>query len=522
MPVLVNLFMPTSIPVIDVFAGPGGLGEGFSALGRADGKQYFKIGVSVEKEASAHSTLVLRSFFRQFPYNEVPEDYYSFLKGDISRDELFKRHPAEALAAKDEAWLDALGSGPEFDAKLDERISSVIDGHKKWILIGGPPCQAYSVIGRSRNIGIKDYKIENDSRSYLYIEYLRIIAKHQPPVFVIENVKGILSSKTQGKSVFDSILADLQNPASGYSGFENKKSFKYKIFSLVKPPEDSGTSHLPEDYIVKCERFGIPQARHRVILLGIREDLASVLPNIMQPKDTVCTESVLNGLPALRSGLSKEADSQEVWLQRFAGIAEQQWVKDSAENFGQDFHDRLIATLSSPVHALHDRGDDGFVPCQPSVSDELKWWYLDRRMGGACNHATRGHIFNDLQRYLFASCYAQTTASPGLRDYPPELLPNHKNATSGHFNDRFRVQAFGRPSSTITSHISKDGHYYIHPDPRQCRSLTVREAARLQTFPDNYFFCGNRTQQYVQVGNAVPPLLAFKIAEIVHDFLKRV
>jgi DNA (cytosine-5)-methyltransferase 1 len=514
--------MTTTIPVIDVFAGPGGLGEGFSALGRADGKQYFKIGVSVEKEASAHETLMLRSFFRQFPYRDVPEDYYSFLRGDFSRDELFNRHPVQASAARDEAWLDALGSGAEFDAKLDEKISSVIAGHDKWILIGGPPCQAYSVIGRSRNIGKKDYKIEDDSRSYLYIEYLRIIAKHQPPVFVMENVKGILSSKVQGKSVFASILADLQNPASVFSGFENKESFKYKIFSLVKPPGESGTSHRPEDYIVKCERFGIPQARHRVILLGVREDLASVLPATMQAKDTVCVESVLNGLPALRSGLSREDDSQERWLHRFAGIAEQQWVKDSAEKYGQDFHDRLLAALSSPVHSLRDRGDDVFVPCQPTVSDELKWWYLDRRMNGVCNHSTRGHIFNDLQRYLFASCYAQATTSPRLRDYPPELLPNHKNATSGHFNDRFRVQAFGRPSSTITSHISKDGHYYIHPDPCQCRSLTVREAARLQTFPDNYFFCGNRTQQYVQVGNAVPPLLAFKIAEIVHDFLKRV
>ncbi|MBC7904139.1 MAG: DNA cytosine methyltransferase, partial [Gemmatimonadaceae bacterium] len=473
--------MTSSIPIIDVFAGPGGLGEGFSALGRKAGKPYFKIGVSVEKEASAHSTLELRSFYRQFPYGEVPEDYYSFLRGDISRDELFKRHPAEALAAKDEAWLDALGSGPVFDAKLDERISSVIAGHDKWILIGGPPCQAYSVIGRSRNIGIKDYKIEDDSRSYLYIEYLRIIAKHQPPVFVMENVKGILSSKVQGKSVFDSILADLQNPASVFSGFENETSFKYKIFSLVKPPEESGTSHLPEDYIVKCERYGIPQARHRVILLGIREDLASVMPETIQAKDQVCTESVLNGLPALRSGLSREADSQELWLQRFAGIADQQWVKDSAEKYGHDFHGRLMAALSSPIHSLHDRGDDRFVRYEPTVRDELKWWYLDLRMGGVCNHSTRGHIFNDLQRYLFASCYAQTTVSPGLRDYPPELLPNHKNATSGHFNDRFRVQAFGRPSSTITSHISKDGHYYIHPDPRQCRSLTVREAARLQT-----------------------------------------
>ena len=130
------------------------------------------------------------------------------------------------------------------------------------------------------------------------------------------------------------------------------------------------------------------------------------------------------------------------------------------------------------------------------------------------NHVTRSHMPDDLARYLFAAVFAATYGhSPTARTFPEHLAPNHRNWTSGKFSDRFRVQVAHEPSRTITSHIAKDGHYYIHPDPSQCRALTVREAARLQTFPDNYLVRGNRTQQYVQVGNAVPPYLAHQIAE---------
>jgi DNA (cytosine-5)-methyltransferase 1 len=151
-------------------------------------------------------------------------------------------------------------------------------------------------------------------------------------------------------------------------------------------------------------------------------------------------------------------------------------------------------------------------------------WYSDSKLRGVCNHETRGHIRADLHRYLFAAVFARKEGrSPLLEDFPKALLPAHKNVEAAlketKFNDRFRVQLAGRPSTTVVSHISKDGHYFIHPDPSQCRSLTVREAARLQTFPDNYFFEGPRTEQYRQVGNAVPPLLAKQIAEIVATLL---
>lgn len=152
--------------------------------------------------------------------------------------------------------------------------------------------------------------------------------------------------------------------------------------------------------------------------------------------------------------------------------------------------------------------------------DELLQWIERSELRALAQHETRGHMPSDLTRYLFSATYGQVLrVSPKAEDFPPSISPNHRNWHTGVFADRFRVQLDEEPSTTVTSHISKDGHYFIHPDPLQCRSLTVREAARLQTFPDDYLFMGNRTEQYVQVGNAVPPYLARQVAKLVHSAL---
>jgi len=152
----------------------------------------------------------------------------------------------------------------------------------------------------------------------------------------------------------------------------------------------------------------------------------------------------------------------------------------------------------------------------PTMPESLKAWYIDPNLNVVLNHETRGHMVDDLLRYSYCAAYAQIQGlSPKSPHFPQELAPAHANWDTGKHSDRFRVQVADKYATTVTSHISKDGHYFVHYDPQQCRSLSVREAARLQTFPDNYIFEGTRTNQYVQVGNAVPPYLAFQIGQAI-------
>jgi DNA (cytosine-5)-methyltransferase 1 len=516
-----------TIPVIDLFAGPGGLGEGFSSISDNNGKRIFDIKLSIEKDFFAHQTLELRSFLRQFPLNQFPDEYYNMVKenntkkhDDLKR-EMFNKYPAEYEIAKNETWLCELGHEDFPAAFVDYKIRKALNKERDWVLIGGPPCQAYSLVGRSRNKGL----FEEDPRVFLYREYLRIIAKHHPKVFVMENVKGLLSAKLDGSKIFDWIKADLKNPGILFPG---NNSPKYRLYSFVKNPIDfDGDNPVylkDEDFLIRTEKFGIPQNRHRVILLGIRDDVGKISYNPLEFQNTVNLKDVIGDLPKLRSGIGREIvgtnlkgnnrynkikDNDKTWS---AIVAE--YFKKVKKEFGENEITLEIANGLTTGESFKE-----IILDEPN--NPLLNWYSDSRLSGILNHETRTHLKEDLGRYLFSSLYLQLNKDfPKLRDYPEWLLPNHKNALGGKFADRFRTQRPDQPATTVTSHISKDGHYFIHYDPAQCRSLSVREAARIQTFPDNYLFCGARTQQYHQVGNAVPPYIAMQIAQIISNILK--
>ncbi len=507
------------VPVIDLFAGPGGLGEGFSSLINENGERRFDLRTSIEKDPVAHRTLSLRALFRAFPKGRVPDCYYDYARGRITRQQLFEHPdvPEEARKAASEARNAELGKIPP--EEVDGWIESALEGADEWVLIGGPPCQAYSIVGRSRRTREALVDFEKDEKHFLYREYLRIIQQFRPSVFVMENVKGMLSSRHGGTRIFDRILSDLSAPADGLS---------YQIRSFVVPGE--GDTLKPMDFVIESERFGVPQSRHRVILFGIRSDLAGKTPElrekphrfVIQPSQNLVTVAqVLNDLPPLRSHLSREPDSTDAWLSA---------VREAARSLSgwkcvgrAQVAEMMTAAAESASKHLFCGGrfvEETGGECLLSRKHEA--WYLNRRLNGFLQHETRSHMRTDIHRYLFASSYAKAFKfSPKLAEFPPCLLPDHGNVADEDvpFKDRFRVQVAGLPSSTVVAHIAKDGHYFIHHDPSQCRSLTVREAARLQTFPDDYYFEGNRTEQYTQVGNAVPPWLARKIATVVLDFL---
>ncbi|WP_240720349.1 DNA cytosine methyltransferase [Pseudarthrobacter sp. NamB4] len=478
-------------PVIDLFAGPGGLNEGFSSVRDEHGNFVYKTLASFEMDTLACQTLRLRATYRElvrsggdlrpyFDYIEGRKTWYSVLTGDFKK---------AYLAAKSHVYQVELGetNRPEVDDFIAQQLGPENErGH--WALIGGPPCQAYSLAGRSRRTG--DESFASDHKHFLYREYLHILGKFKPTIFVMENVKGLLSSKNGDSSMFQTILGDLKRLPSGA---------RYEIRSLVVDADPHDLD--PSDFIIRSEEYGVPQKRHRVILLGIRTDVAAQVPRrVLKKADgPVTVRAALQTMPSVRTQISPRKPK-----------VERDWNSIQAE--------ALAEIRSFPLPSNPE-------PIKPGTLavDAYEAWVHEARLKTPVQHVPRTHMVSDLARYrVLAELAERLGKSPKYTDLPAALHPDHNNIGQDGtpFTDRFRVQVWDAPATTVVSHISKDGHYYIHPDPKQGRSLTVREAARLQSFPDNYFFEGPRTQQFHQVGNAVPPLLSKQIGEVVAEMLE--
>ncbi|CAN1562447.1 Dcm Site-specific DNA methylase [Caulobacteraceae bacterium] len=499
--------------VVDLFAGPGGLAEGFSSFEAEGDHSPFKVVVSIEKEASAFRTLRLRSFLRQFEADYPPE-YHAFMNDGGDQPDWNAKYPEQWKSACREALHLELGTEAA-DAVVKNRMAILKASGAPTVVIGGPPCQAYSLAGRVRNQGKADYVPEDDHRHFLYQQYINILGLIRPSAFVMENVKGMLSSSVDGGRIFDRVLTDLR-----CAGAEPDS---YRLFAIGRSAGGAmmlqpAGSHA--DYIVRSETFGVPQARHRVIIVGIRRDLADNVAKVQEwgriRPENATVKHVLEGLPKLRSGLNKD-DGPDAWIG--AVLKQMQRVCAALSDGGdasakvQPVAEEAMSRFAAQAKSLRRESRAAARPPADCPTD-LSVFLSDPRLTATLNHAARGHMEDDLGRYFFAAVFGQAMGrTPKSDDFPAALAPVHANWESGKFADRFRVQGWDKFGTTVTSHISKDGHYYIHPDPLQCRSLTVREAARLQTFPDNYVFLGNRTQQYVQVGNAVPPYLARQIAD---------
>ena len=498
--------LPATFGIVDLFAGPGGLGEGFVSLVH-DGHAPFAIGISVEKEASAHRTLTLRAFLREYRerHGGSPKQFIDFHAGLRPEPDWTLVDEAAWRAATEEARCLELGTGAAAEA-IDDTIAKLQRDFDDTILIGGPPCQAYSLVGRARSRGKRGYVPEEDERHYLFREYIRVLDRLRPAAFVMENVKGMLSSTVESRLVFEMLMEDLSSLGAGHGHLYELRAIR--VENGMASLQEAGQ---PSDFIVRAEEFGVPQRRHRVIIVGIRSDLASgaARASIHLSGPTRTVAEVIGNLPALRSGLSRGHDSAVAWRDT---------VVEAARFLAGIHRDKRDAPLWTAFYALAKDVEAGTLPPRSSAAlpgsygtanDDLLRWLERPQLRAIAQHETRGHMASDLGRYMFAAVFGEKRGySPKAADFPLALSPDHCNWHSGVFNDRFRVQVACEPATTVTSHISKDGHYFIHPDPSQCRSLTVREAARLQTFPDDYLFLGNRTWQYTQVEKAAPALLS--------------
>jgi DNA (cytosine-5)-methyltransferase 1 len=297
----------------------------------------------------------------------------------------------------------------------------------------------------------------------------------------MENVLGLLSSKPDPKKdpIFARILDDLAAPAESedITTTPAAQQHRYKLYSLS--PRRTNGEPAGSEFVLRADEHGVPQARHRVIIVGVRDDFSDEVPDSLKRLAPVPISKVLKQMPALRGRITDKKDSDTAWLKLFSEVDKRRWFK-SMGKFGPDGISELATKVVRGLAVPAAKRGGEFIACTPDIA-YCADWFLDSRLQGVCNHSSRAHITKDLYRYFFAACYASVAhSSPKIAEFPTDLLPHHKNIPNAilkhsMFLDRFRVQPWSRPATTVTSHISKDGHYYIHPDPMRCRSLTVRE-----------------------------------------------
>lgn len=325
---------------------------------------------------------------------------------------------------------------------MDKRIHESVD-----IIIGGPPCQAFSSVGRAQSPD----GMSSDPRNYLFENYLQILNHFKPKMFIFENVKGILTAKPGGVKIFDIIIKEMS-----------------KTYNVVSNPKI---------LLLNAADYGVPQIRERVIIIGIRKDI-----------DYIKVEDVYKQIKKTNS------DSDDT-LPNYVTVGE--------------------AILDLPK-LKPGEGENIQKVITPTIKNDFLI-KIGNDSGVIFNHVARNHNDKDRERYQILSEHKNWQLKD-LQIVRPDLV--HHNPK--HFGNRYTVQEADKPGKTVVAHLYKDGNLFIHPDSEQARTFTVREAARIQSFPDDFVFEGSRTDQYKQVGNAVPPLMAEAFAETIGFFLDQI
>ncbi len=405
---------------IDLFAGAGGLSEGFV--------RSKCIPLShIELNEDACNTLKTRLAYHYLKENNRLEIYLDYVRGSIDRENLYTQIPAEII----ESVLNvAISKDNLRDIFIKIKQSLIESGRNNIdIIVGGPPCQAYSVAGRAADKN----SMKDDHRNYLYKEYAKFLIEFQPKLFVFENVPGL-------------------HTANGGMYYNNIKKYFRRIGYNI------------EDRILDAADFGVIQRRKRVIFIGWRKNLNFSYPDFEKIKNKWTVNSLLLDLPFLRAG----------------------------------------EVLNCTKY-------------RTETNDYLEKFQIRNGVDFVTQNITRPHNTRDLRIYRRAIELWEKENKRIKNNNIPAHIRTQKNITS--FLDRFKVVVPNDVSHTVIAHIANDGHYYIHPDKNQLRSLSVREAARIQSFPDDFFFEGPRTSIFRQIGNAVPPLMAETIAKKVMEII---